>query len=124
MIPASVTSIGGEAFYNCTGLTSVTFDENGQLAEIGKYAFYNCTGLASITIPSSVTSIGTQAFYLCSSLKSVTFEVTEGWRYHFSSTDTSSTSISATRLADPATAASCLTSRSYGYYADYYWKRG
>ena len=32
---------------------------------IGGYAFYNCTGLTSIEIPNSVTSIGSSAFMLC-----------------------------------------------------------
>ena len=40
VIPNSVTSIGGHAFYRCSGLTS-------------------------ITIPNSVTSIGDNAFYGC-----------------------------------------------------------
>ena len=44
MIPDSVTSIGG-------------------------YAFYNCSNLTSIEIPNSVTSIGSGAFSGCSSLK-------------------------------------------------------
>jgi len=34
-------------------------------------AFYNCSGLTSITIPSSVTSIGNSAFYGCSGLTSI-----------------------------------------------------
>ena len=32
---------------------------------IGRDAFYKCTGLTSITIPNSVTSIGYSAFYDC-----------------------------------------------------------
>ena len=48
VIPDSVTNIGGEAFADCTGLTS-------------------------ITIPNSVTSIGLGAFAVCKSLTSVTF---------------------------------------------------
>ena len=32
------------------------------VAEIKQYAFYNCSGLTSITIPNSVTSIGNNAF--------------------------------------------------------------
>ncbi len=43
VIPNSVTSIRGDAFYNCTGLTSIYIP--GSVTSIGDYAFYNCTGL-------------------------------------------------------------------------------
>ena len=59
-IPDSVTSIGYAAFYNCSGLTSITIP-NG-VTIIGSDAFYGCSGLTSITIPDSVTSIGSSAF--------------------------------------------------------------
>ncbi len=70
VIPESVTSIGGYAFYGCTGLTSVTIGKS--VTSIGGYAFYGCTGLTSVTIPNSVTSIGEEAFSCCSGLTSVT----------------------------------------------------
>ena len=41
---------------------------------IGDEAFYNCTGLTSVTIPSSVTAIGYSAFGACSQLTEVIFE--------------------------------------------------
>ena len=66
----SVTSIGDYAFYNCTGLTSVTIPHS--VTSIGDYAFYGCKELTSITIPDSVTSIGYEAFSGCSSLESIT----------------------------------------------------
>ena len=66
----SVTSIGYEAFRNCSGLTSVTIPNS--VTEIGQEAFYDCSGLTSVTIPNSVTSIGGSAFYDCSRLTWVT----------------------------------------------------
>ena len=70
-IPSSVTSIGNFAFHRCSDLTSVTILEG--VTNIGSSAFSTCSKLTSVTIPSSVTSIGDSAFYGCSSLTSVTF---------------------------------------------------
>ena len=69
VIPNSVTSIEGGAFYGCTGLTSVEIPNS--VTSIGSNAFYGCTGLTSITIPNSVTSIGWGAFSGCTGLASI-----------------------------------------------------
>ncbi len=68
------TSIGYDAFSNCTSLTEITIPDS--VTRIGEYAFWYCTSLTSITIPDSVTSIGYYAFYNCRSLASITFEGT------------------------------------------------
>ena len=68
----SVTSIGGNAFHGCSGLTSVTIPNS--VTSIGGYTFYDCSSLTSITIPNSVTSIGWKAFYGCKSLTSIVVE--------------------------------------------------
>ena len=48
IIPNSVTSIGGYAFYGCTGLTSVEIPNS--VTSIGGWAFYGCSGLTGVYI--------------------------------------------------------------------------
>ena len=66
----SVTSIGSYAFFDCSGLTSITIPDS--VTSIGGDAFRGCAFLTSVTIPDSVTSIGEDAFSGCLSLISVT----------------------------------------------------
>ena len=78
-IPNTWTSIGDEAFYQCSSLTSVSFESGSQLSTIGSGAFpvdgaFAYSGLTSITLPASLTSIGTWAFLGCSSLTTINFE--------------------------------------------------
>lgn len=75
-IPNSVTSIGSQAFTNCTSLTSITIPNS--VTSIGSYAFLNCASLASITIPNSVTSIEIGVFYNCNNLQTITCDFAEG----------------------------------------------
>jgi hypothetical protein len=64
-----VTSIGVNAFRDCTSLTSITLPDN--LTSIGSGAFWNCSSLTSINIPDCVTSIENEAFRGCSNLASI-----------------------------------------------------
>jgi hypothetical protein len=112
-IPDSVTSIGEAAFENCEGLISVTIPSN--VRSIGSEAFCGCSGLTSVTIPNNVTSIGDSAFFQCTNLTAVYISTT-GWYYTSESTATSGTSVD---LSNPSTAATYLTST----YSNYYFKR-
>jgi hypothetical protein len=76
-IPNSVTSIGSSAFKYCYNLTSVNIHDN--MTSIGDQAFYMCSRLKSVTIPTSVTSIGYSAFYECVGLTAVYITNLANW---------------------------------------------
>ena len=70
---SQLTSIGERAFEDCRALTSIEIPAS--VTSIGYEAFSGC-GLTSIEIPASVTSIREYAFNGCDSLESIT--VVEG----------------------------------------------
>ena len=69
IIPNSVTSIGIDAFADCTSLTEITIPNS--VTHIGEAAFFGCNKLTSVSIPNSVTRIEKGAFCYCSGLTSV-----------------------------------------------------
>ena len=95
-ISASVTTIGGGAFFLCQALETVTFASGSQLTTIGDNAFCSiktltsinlqatslqtvggqafsgCSKLASISLPSTLTTIKYEAFQYCTSITSIT----------------------------------------------------
>jgi hypothetical protein len=70
-IPAGITTIGGSAFSDAVGLTSVIIPNN--VTAIGSMAFWGCTGLTSIIIPESVTRIESLVFNGSTNLSRVDF---------------------------------------------------
>ena len=70
IIPNSVTTIEDEAFHLCWDLVSVVLPN--RIKRIGKWAFGHCKSLVNIEIPNSVTYIDEYAFSSCQSLPSIT----------------------------------------------------
>lgn len=60
-IPDSVTSIGWQAFFECSGLQSITIPFG--VTNIERSALAKCSGLTSVTIPANVTTIEDYVFY-------------------------------------------------------------
>ena len=73
-IPNSITSIGGRAFYECSGFTSCTIGSG--VTSISDEAFRYCSSLTSIDIPSNVLSIGEYALHGCYNLSNITIRRT------------------------------------------------
>ena len=69
-IAEGVTSVGNNAFYDCSNLTTVSIPAT--VTSIGNYAFFGCEKLESITLPAGLTSIGSSAFYACTALTAIT----------------------------------------------------
>ena len=69
VIEEGVTSIGNNAFYDCTSLTSVTIP--GNVESIGESAFYYCDNLTDVTLQDGVKSIGDATFIWCNNLTNI-----------------------------------------------------
>ena len=76
-IPNSVTTIGNNAFYDCSGLNSIGIPD--AVTSIGDEAFLNCSGLSMLTIGKSVSHIGNKAFKDCIGIKELNWKAKECW---------------------------------------------
>ena len=85
------TDIPNNAFYECTGLVSVTIANTvtsigtaafaksnlvnvtipNSVNQVKKNTFSQCSNLETVSLPNTIESIGVSAFYECTSLKSI-----------------------------------------------------
>lgn len=72
VLPETVTAIGASAFQYCFYLSSIRLSEN--LENIASDAFWNCVRLTSIRIPAKVSSIGDTVFGYCTQLADVSVD--------------------------------------------------
>ncbi len=75
VIPAGVTAVGQNAFYDCSGLISVIIPDG--VSVIGEYAFTNCEELKTVRLGKGVAEIGEGAFALCDRMADVHYPGTE-----------------------------------------------
>lgn len=75
IIPSNITKICNNAFYGCSGLTSISLYEG--ITSIGSHAFSECSSLTSIILPSTINFIDWCAFQNCSNLTSITINAIE-----------------------------------------------
>ncbi len=70
----AVTSIGNDAFHNCSSLLSATIPN--RVTSIGQHAFSDCNSLATVTF-NSLPVVGTEAFWPCDNLNNRILDLTD-----------------------------------------------
>lgn len=69
-IPSTVTEVGPYAFSQCSNLASVTFSDTPTVSKFGEYAFA-FTAITTFSIPASITDIADDVFRGCEKMTSV-----------------------------------------------------
>ena len=72
-----VKTIGGAAFYECIGLSSLTMGEN--VEEIQQNAFKGCTGIKSVAFDNKIQEIEQNAFNGCTGITSLSIPSSMTW---------------------------------------------
>lgn len=72
-----VKTIGGAAFYECIGLSSLTMGEN--VEEIQQNAFKGCTGIKSVEFNNKIQEIEQNAFNGCTGITSLSIPASMTW---------------------------------------------
>lgn len=66
-VSEDIKNIADRAFYNCDGLTAITFAQGFQ--NIGAEAFFDCDSITTVNMPDSARKIGDNAFASCDELR-------------------------------------------------------
>ena len=74
VIPGSVRVFGGNAFFNCKNLETITIPEG--VEELGESALQACKKLTEIHLPNSLVKVGWNPFLTCENLENVTVDPT------------------------------------------------
>ena len=81
VIPASVTKINANVFYQYKYIEKVTFEQGSLLQEIGENAFKECTALKTIELPEGLQIIGIEAYRGCSAVTEIKLPTTIKYIY-------------------------------------------
>lgn len=73
VISRDIQKIGSSAFYFCSNLKNIKFEDNSNLKSIDYFAFQNCFSLKSIVFPEGLVEIKAHSFWACSNLENVIF---------------------------------------------------
>jgi len=69
VLPNSIVAIADNAFYKCTGLTTINIPSTVNV--IGQLCFMYCSSLVSLTLPPNLVTISMSTFYNCANLTSM-----------------------------------------------------
>jgi len=71
VVPATINTMGGGAFYKCTNLTNIAIHPASNITTINNEFVSGCSKLETITLSSHVSTIKTEAFKGCGKLKTI-----------------------------------------------------
>ena len=74
VFPDTLQTIGTNAFYGCTNLSTINLTELENLTSIRSNAFYGCSNLSQVTLPKSLQMISNSAFNGCSNIETLEYQ--------------------------------------------------